>query len=225
LTLSHGAVCENCSAKFALAAGGFRWDNAIGVKLYQCEAARIFAGNETNGDGFNAHSTVSEDAMARHTTCMMMDCWSHDNNDDGYSDHERCECSIHGGLFEYNGKGGLTPSYGSHLVCYDVLSRKNYRGFYYIHAAAETEGGKYGQMICYNCVAENNTIDGGFRVNGAGNKAILVNCKSIGNPIGYMADTGTIMEIIDCGTLDNNIDKQASGNGEFVFKNTNILNQ
>jgi hypothetical protein len=80
-------------------------------------------------------------------------------------------------------------------------------------------------MICYNCVAENNTIDGGFRVNGAGNKAILVNCKSIGNPIGYMADTGTIMEIIDCGTLDNNIDKQASGTGEFVFKNTNILNQ
>lgn len=222
----NGAVMRNCSAKFAYAGGGFQWDNAVGVTLDRCEASRVFSGTST-GDGFNAHSTESADAGARHTTCSLIDCWSHDNNDDGYSDHERCECSIHGGLFEYNGKAGVTPSFGSHLVCYSALSRRNLNGFYCVGVISGTEGGKYSQMICYNCVAENNSQLFGFGVTGTGNSIKLINCKSIQNLKGYYAYAGTSIELIDCGfvgtSAENTRAKQAENGATITVNNTTLV--
>ena len=222
LSLCHSAIISNCSAKYTLSAGGFVWDNAIGMKLIQCEAARVYSGT-TTGDGFNAHSTESSDAQSRHTTCTMIDCWSHDNNDDGYSDHERCECSIHGGLFEYNGKAGVTPATGSHLVCYNVLSRRNHNGFYYTIEVPASEGGKYGQMTCYNCVAENNSSEFGFGVQGSGNSMVLVSCKSIGNPKGYIAKANTKAVLIDCGSLNNTIVKEQASGATITIQNTMLV--
>lgn len=228
----HGAVLQNCASKFAYSAGGFVWDNCIGLKLYHCEASMTFYGS-TTGDGFNAHSSYvvgnTENpsvAEARHTTCMMVDCWSHDCNDDGYSDHERCECSIHGGLYEYNGKAGVTPSYGSHLVCYNVISRNNDRGFYYAGSATVEEGGKYGQMVCFNCVAENHTksrnnshIGSGFVLDSGYNRAKLVNCKSINNTFGYNVSDNSGMELIDCSAKDCTTVKT----GNIVVNNTTLV--
>lgn len=224
----NGAVIEDSAVKFAYGAGGFRWDNSIGVMFKKCEAARIFYG--TTGDGFNAHSDytpVPSNPQVKFTTCTMIDCWSHDSNDDGYSDHERCENAIHGGLFEYNGKAGVTPAYGSHLICYDVMSRRNDRGFYYVGVTTAEEGGKNGQMLCFNCVAENNIYSGGstgvgFAVAGDGNSMRLIGCKSIGHNIGYNArDTRTSMELTDCSVADCTTDK--AGNGNIVANNTTLV--
>ena len=157
-----------------------------------------------------AHSTNSGDIYSKQTTVTLTDCWSHDNNDDGYSDHERSETTIIGGLYEYNGKAGITPSFGSHCTCYNVCSRNNNNGFYYIGTVETAEGGKYGQLYCSNCCAENNSSSG-FRVDGTGNSAILFNCQSFNNYYGYQASSSSHGILLsNCRTADCEVTK--SGN-------------
>ena len=62
-------------------------------------------------------------------------------------------------------------------------------------------------MICYGCVAENNNVAGtksGFRVNGAGNSMTLIDCKAIGNDIGFNVGTDCRAKLIDCTARVNN---------------------
>jgi hypothetical protein len=201
-----------CKCRNVDSPGGFRYDCALGAKFVRCEASRVSYGDY--GDGFNGHNTnrKDDDPKARGTTCELIDCWSHDNYDDGYSDHEASETIIRGGLFEWNGKGGVVPSFGSHLTCYDVMSRHNNNGFNYV--GEPNDAGMYGQIVCYNCVAESNdnTLWGtatnelhGFNITGANNSAILINCKSINNP-GYqyrLASGSCMAKLIDCGAINN----------------------
>lgn len=200
------SVIKDCKASNVCKAGAFMYDQALSCEFIRCEASHCFSG--TNGDGFNAHSSNTGDIHAKQTTVSLIDCWSHDNNDDGYSDHERSEITIIGGLFEYNGKAGVTPSYGSHCTCYNVLSRRNFAGFYYTGTMEEAEGGQYGQMYCSNCVAENNNRGGtksGFRVDGAYNKIELVECKAIGNDMAYVIGNDlSTGKLIDCRAVSNN---------------------
>lgn len=210
----------DCKASNVFANGAFVYNGSVGVKFIRCEASRCFKG--ATGDGFNAHSVKTGDARSKQTTCTLEDCWSHDNNDDGYSDHERSETTIIGGLFEWNGKGGVTPSYGSHCTCYNVCSRHNYNGFYYTGVAAEDEGGMYGQMACYGCISENNTRGDsgcGYLVDGSGNSAVLVGCKSIGNVYGYKASSVGNLRLVDCGSLNDNTEKS----GNVTIQNTALV--
>ena len=213
----------DCKTSNVYAGGAFTYDRSLGSTFLRCEASRCY--NGSNGDGFNGHSYNSGDINSKQTTISLIDCWSHDNNDDGYSDHERSEITIIGGLYEYNKKGGITPSYGSHCTCYDVYSRKNYAGFYYTGIATEAEGGEHGQMICYNCVSEGHTIGGtrsGYRVDGTGNKMILINCKSLNNTTGFAnGDSSNEAILIDCGTYNDTTIKNS--NGIFTIKNTTIV--
>lgn len=215
----------DCKAANVYGDGAFKYDRAKSAVFVRCEAVRAQKA-ETLGDGFNGHSYESGDTFSKQTDVTMIDCYSHDNNDDGYSDHERSEITIIGGLFEYNGKAGVTPSYGSHCTCLAVYSRYNYAGFYYTGAASAAEGGKYGQMICNGCVAEGNTRGGkkaGYIVDGGGNTAILINCKSIGNKYGYYLGGSTNMAtLMDCGSLNDETVK-VSNNGTFTIKNTSIV--
>ena len=112
------------------------------------------------------------------------------------------------------------------VECFNVYSRNNYAGFYYTGAATQAEGGKYGQMICYNCVAENNRRGGtktGFKVTSTGNNMILVNCKSINNEKGYSIsnDAGTAT-LIDCGSLNNDTTLEGSSS-KYIIKNTELV--
>lgn len=219
----NGAIAhlEDCKASNAYAAGGFAYDTSISTEFVRCEACGTHGGS--TGDGFNGHASSTGDKYSKQTTVRLVDCWSHDNNDDGYSDHERSEIEIYGGLYEYNGKAGVTPSFGSHCACYGVLSRNNNNGFYYVGAATVEEGGKYGQMLCVSCVAENNISGGrGFGVSANGNSAMCVDCKSIGNKYGYSADANTIMTLIDCGAASNTVSVK-NGEGTFVIKNTTLV--
>lgn len=202
------ADIENCSSGNVYGNGCFTHDGVASARFTHCEAYRGFKG--TNGDGFNAHGVTTGDTYAHQVYGLFIDCWAHDNMDDGVSDHERCESAVIGGLYEYNRYGGgVTPSYGSHCTCNGVYCRKNGDGgFLYMDSASAAEGGIGGQLICYNCVAENNILwpehtPSGFKINGDNNRAILVNCKSIGQDYGYyITNVTTFAKLIDCGVLD-----------------------
>lgn len=211
------SVITDCSSRFVYGAGCFTYDNAHNAKFVRCEACSAF--NGTIGDGFNAHGTTGGSKFAHKTTGTLIDCWSHDNNDDGFSDHECCESLIIGGLFEYNGKAGITPSYGAHCTCHGVYSRHNYNGFIYTGEATQAEAGQKGQLLCYNCVSEENTRGtgnhSGYQLE-SNNTMYLVGCKSINNAYGYYATSGTFMTIIDCGSSGDTVIKVGAGSKTIV---------
>lgn len=214
LRFCHGGRAIDCAAKYAFGGGAWSWEAAIGVELIRCEAARAFSGSST-GDGFNAHSTTAGPALAKHTVATLIDCWSHDNNDDGYSDHERCETTIIGGLFEYNVKAGLTPAYGCHDTIYNAYCRKQVNnGIALVGSATAEEGGRGSQIFVIGCICENNKNN--FYVSGdkSGkdeNFGKFVNCISLnGTQYGYLCGANARIELNNC--TDSGSPTAKSGN-------------
>lgn len=202
LMLCHGGRAIDCAAKYAFGGGAWTWNAAIGVELIRCEAARAFSGSST-GDGFNAHSTTTDPALAKHTVATMIDCWSHDNNDDGYSAHERCETTIIGGLFEYNVKAGLTPAFGCHDTIYNAYCRKQVNnGIALVGGATEAEGGRGSQIFVIGCICENNTNNYYVSCDSSAaneNFGKFVNCISLnGSKYGYLCGTNARIELNNC---------------------------
>lgn len=214
LRFCHGGRATDCAAKYAFGGGAWSWEAAIGVELIRCEAARAFSGSST-GDGFNAHSTTAGPALAKHTVATMIDCWSHDNNDDGYSDHERCETTIIGGLFEYNVKAGLTPAFGCHDTIYNAYCRKQVNnGIALVGSATEAEGGRGSQIFVVGCICENNTNNyyvSGDKSGKDENFGKFVNCISLnGSKYGYLCGTNARIELNNC--TDSGSPTAKSGN-------------
>lgn len=214
LKFCHGGRAIDCAAKYAFGGGAWSWEAAVGVELIRCEATRAFSGSST-GDGFNAHSTTTDPALAKHTVATMIDCWSHDNNDDGYSDHERCETTIIGGLFEYNVKAGLTPAFGCHDTIYNAYCRKQVNsGIALVGSATEAEGGRGSQIFVIGCICENNKNN--FYVSGdkSGkdeNFGKFVNCISLnGTQYGYLCGANARIELNNC--TDSGSPTAKSGN-------------
>lgn len=210
----HGGRAIDCAAKYAFGGGAWSWEAAIGVELIRCEAARAFSGSST-GDGFNAHSTTTTPALAKHTVATMIDCWSHDNNDDGYSDHERCETTIIGGLFEYNVKAGLTPAFGCHDTIYNAYCRKQVNnGIALVGSATEVEGGRGSQIFVIGCICENNANNyyvSGDKSGKDENFGKFVNCISLnGSKYGYLCGTNARIELNNC--TDSGSPTAKSGN-------------
>ena len=202
LRFCHGGRAIDCAAKYAFGGGAWSWEAAIGVELIRCEAARAFSGSST-GDGFNAHSTTADPALAKHTVATLINCWSHDNNDDGYSDHERCETTIIGGLFEYNVKAGLTPAFGCQDTIYNAYCRKQVNnGIALVGSATAEEGGRGSQIFVIGCICENNKNN--FYVSGdkSGkdeNFGKFVNCISLnGTQYGYLCGANARIELNNC---------------------------
>ncbi len=203
ISLNVENLCDvslaDCQASNIFGWGAIGYSNTLNAKFLRCEASRCY--NNGNGDGFNADVTNSGEAFAKHYSATLIDCWSHDNCDDGYSNHRHAESTIIGGLFEYNGKSGITPSYGEHCSCYNVYSRHNYSGFMCAGETEYAEGGKYTQLICHSCIAELNDRGGyyaGFVVKDNGNRMILIDCKSIGNTNAYYIGQTANAKLIDC---------------------------
>lgn len=214
LRLCHGGRAIDCAAKYALGGGAWSWNAAIGLELIRCEATRAFSGSGT-GDGFNAHSTTTDPALAKHTVATMIDCWSHDNNDDGYSDHERCETTIIGGLFEYNVKAGLTPAYGCHDTIYNAYCRKQVNsGIALVGSATAAEGGRGSQIFVIGCICENNKNNYYVSGDASGtdeNFGKFVNCVSLnGTEYGYLCGTNARIELNNC--TDSGSPTAKSGN-------------
>lgn len=214
LRFCHGGRAIDCAAKYAFGGGAWSWEAAIGVELIRCEAARAFSGSST-GDGFNAHSTTADPALAKHTVATMIDCWSHDNNDDGYSDHERCETTIIGGLFEYNVKAGLTPAFGCHDTIYNAYCRKQVNnGIALVGSATAEEGGRGSQIFVIGCICENNANNyyvSGDKSGKDENFGKFVNCISLnGSKYGYLCGTNARIELNNC--TDSGSPTAKSGN-------------
>ena len=214
LRFCHGGRAIDCAAKYAFGGGAWSWEAAIGVELIRCEAARAFSGSST-GDGFNAHSTTTGPALAKHTVATMIDCWSHDNNDDGYSDHERCETTIIGGLFEYNVKAGLTPAFGCHDTIYNAYCRKQVNnGIALVGSATEAEGGRGSQIFVIGCICENNATNyyvSGEKSGKDENFGKFVNCISLnGSKYGYLCGMNARIELNNC--TDSGSPTAKSGN-------------
>lgn len=214
LRFCHGGRAIDCAAKYAFGGGAWSWEAAIGVELIRCEATRAFSGSST-GDGFNAHSTTAGPALAKHTVATMIDCWSHDNNDDGYSDHERCETTIIGGLFEYNVKAGLTPAFGCQDTIYNAYCRKQVNnGIALVGGATAEEGGRGSQIFVIGCICENNKNNFYVSCDKSANDenfGKFVNCISLnGTQYGYLCGNNARVELNNC--MDSGSPTAKSGN-------------
>lgn len=209
----HGGRAIDCAAKYALGDGAWSWDAAIGVELIRCEAARALS-DSTTGDGFNANSTTTDPALAKHTVATMIDCWGHDNNDNGYSDHERCETTIIGGLFEYNVRGGITTAYGGHDTIYNAYCRKQTdNGIALVRSAKAEEGGRGSQIFAIGCICENNKVNyyvSGDKSGTDENFGKFVNCVSLNARYGYFCGTNARIELNNC--TDSGSSTAKSGN-------------
>ena len=192
---------------------GIQYDGSAGAKLYRCEAFRVFF-TANSGDGINAHSETSGDAFAKQTGSFQIDCWSHDNCDDGYSDHERCETTIIGGLYENNG-AGVTPAQGSHCTCYNTYARYNGEAdFFYTGNPSSAEGGVGGQIACYGCVSQGNGSGKGYRLNGSAIEGLFVNCVCIDRDTAFYAEsTGSgsqVGTLVNCTTVNCTTQKSSN---------------
>lgn len=209
----HGGRAIDCAAKYALGDGAWSWDAAIGVELIRCEAARALS-SSTTGNGFNANSTTTDPALAKHTVATMIDCWGHDNNENGYSDHERCETTIIGGLFEYNVRGGITTSYGGHDTIYNAYCRKQTdNGIALVRSAKAEEGGRGLQIFAIGCICENNKVNyyvSGDKSGTDENFGKFVNCVSLNARYGYFCGTNAHIELNNC--TDSGSSTAKSGN-------------
>lgn len=209
----HGGRAIDCAAKYALDDGAWSWDAAIGVELIRCEAARALS-SSTTGNGFNANSTTTDPALAKHTVATMIDCWGHDNNENGYSDHERCETTIIGGLFEYNVRGGITTAYGGHDTIYNAYCRKQTdNGIALVRSAKAEEGGRGSQIFAIGCICENNKVNyyvSGDKYGTDENFGKFVNCVSLNAHYGYFCGTNARIELNNC--TDSGSSTAKSGN-------------
>lgn len=209
----HGGRAIDCAAKYASGDGAWSWDAAIGVELIRCEAARALS-SSTTGNGFNANSTTTDPALAKHTVATMIDCWGHDNNENGYSDHERCETTIIGGLFEYNVRGGITTAYGGCDTIYNAYCRKQVdNGIALVRSAKAEEGGRGSQIFAIGCICENNKANyyvSGDKSGTDENFGKFVNCVSLNANYGYFCGTNARIELNNC--TDSGSSTAKSGN-------------
>jgi hypothetical protein len=114
------------------------------------------------GDGINGHNGSK---LPRGD-----DAYSHDNQDDGASDHEGCGSRFNGGLFEFNGGAGIAPAYGADQVADGAISRSNCTIAGRKPAGFAVVGGPSGSSLA----------DAGLDTN-----ALWINCVSIRDPIGF----------------------------------------
>lgn len=143
------------------------------------------------GDGLNGHSGGK---------CWGMDLYSHDNQDDGFSDHEGCSSRLFGGLAEANGGTALAPAYGSDHLATNFVSQRN-------QAVA---GRKPAAFTVVGQPSGSNTADDGYDTS-----ARWIGCISIGDRAGFLdGGTGTSRAVCAaCKVID-----MADGTTDFGFR-------
>lgn len=151
------------------------------------------------GDGLNGHNGA--------VLTEGNDLYSHDNWDDGFSDHEGCTTRmIGGGLVEYNGGTGLAPAYGADTVAAHFVSRRNQRrgtykpGAFAVVGRAEDGGpADYGDTLARFIDCEDieslTSFSDAFISQGFDSKAVCVSCRSI-----RPATRGfNVYKVVNCG--------------------------
>lgn len=175
----HSIEREECRA-FGNYQNGFA-DDANFIKSVRDEAA----GN--GNDGFNGTVTAYAGTGNREKTVVgvYFDPYGHDNYDDGISYHVRGECSVYGGLFEFNTKAGVVHVTGAQCANYDTLCRYNGNGFY---SATDAPDGRVTSVLrTHNCISHDN--DYNYRAVDA--DLLAFNSISAGTTLTGYAQSGT----------------------------------
>ena len=158
------------------------------TRLYHCEAASVTNG-EATGDGFNVDTPGDANINTNCMSLYMDSWWSHDNNDDGYSDHDNSDVTIVNSLFEYCGKGGLTPAYGSNDIYDNCICRYNTGGGINV-TGNPTTGRKWTSVVANNCLCYGNKY--GFWASSSECKIECINCTAHSNSTADYHGTGQI---------------------------------
>lgn len=149
--------------------------------------------DQFNGDGLNGHNGAR--------LPWGLNLYSHDNWDDGFSDHEGCSSRLFGGLIEYNGGAAVIPANGSDNVTSNVISRRNQQRAGWkasaFHALGAPTEGYDTRALFVSCIDIESTQSFGDDMGGAATRAVAVDCKSI-RPVtrGY-----SCYSISDCGYI------------------------
>ena len=202
--ITQDARITECANNFG--DNGWRWQmpndaaedknaGGRGVVFIRCEAGGTFASNG-NGDGFGAGTG----------SATLIDCWGHDNNDDGYSEHGGSQTTIIGGLYEYNGKGGIVPSKNDRITVYGAVCRKSQgngraRGSGICVTGANTEEGKPNhngtKVYAEGVLCADNPVS--YHIDNSTNVMVLTNCISLrAGYAAYEAKNGTYMMLHNC---------------------------
>lgn len=156
-----------------------------------------------DGDGSQGHYNVvsgytTKDQREGVMNGWYIDIWCHDNFDDGLSFHERADVTIQGGLFEYNGDGGVRQAADADIRIYNAIARNNGwdnsagtsgSGFDCTNSPSANRG--TGSLSLFNCVSYGNrkgiaVITGGATLN-------AYNCTTRNNTEAeYYAETGVL---------------------------------
>ena len=127
--------------KFALSAlsDASTWDNS-NAEVLNCYGYRA------RNDGFNIHN---------YGETHFINCYGIYNYDDGISHHDGTVGYIEGGEYHHNGKGGISPTYGSIINCSDVYTHNNVYGFY----QAGSSDYQRRTVQWSSCLSINNNVD------------------------------------------------------------------
>lgn len=207
LSQSINAKVEDCQV-FACGGGGcICFDQVNNLQLIRCEAARGETNaSNTTGDGFNSHGNSVD---KNKSVFSLIECWAHDNYNDGYSDHELSEGTLIGGVYEYNcvggHGGGLTPAFGAKDTIRDVICQKNaYDGLTYVGAPSATYT-TYGGLVVEGVLCRSNHRHG---VNVDGNSSgkiyvTLINSLAYDNEGKGFVNVDEHVTCINCKAVGN----------------------
>ena len=154
--------------------------------------------------------------------------WMHDNGDDGMSHHEASHIRVLGGLYEYNGDGGIRLSNTSNGEIYNIVARRNGQdqiagdnvtgsGIDIVNSILENDNRNGCNVFVFDSVSENNRV--GFGVaSGTTNKITLVNCLSRNNSYAELYAKNGVFVAKNCKYIQNDVSKVK------VVSNDGIIN-
>ncbi len=144
--------------------------------------------NELAANG-NDGSSVGNVTSNRLSFLHTIDCWSHDNGDEGNSPHDHMFGTFTGGLFENNGSSGIGP-FNANITCYYTHTRNNtFNGGIYPSGSDK--------VSCYGCISEGDAA--GINVS-AGGTGYAYGCTAI-NPtgaVGFVAGVASSITLQNC---------------------------
>lgn len=137
-SLVSGLIMRDCGFFFTCYGSAAEYQFCNG-DMWECNAAQAGA------DGFG----IASGGNTSFYNCNAVLCY-----DDGISHHDESTGIIDGGIWTYCKKGGVTPSYGSHVTVKNVVATHNFYGIYWAQSGERiTDGVQYMQ----NCLAVDNT--------------------------------------------------------------------
>ena len=204
---------------------------ALSSRAFVNEIIGCEAGGNGN-DGFSSMYYAADYSVLQNNKDFLVlydSCWSHDNYDDGFTDHVRNRDIVKNCLSSHNYLGdGFHFVGGGASEFYNCIAYKNgSHGF--VQASGADDGREACSMLLMGCVSIESKV--GFAI---GATAALdaymrcVSCKSIGNTYGYRISNSSTsyrrMTLTDCGSLNDTTPKSnTQANADIIVENTTPL--